>query len=274
VVAHTSLGKLLVLAVAATSVVLSPAMTVAARGGTPRIEDVEQSLVQDRSYKVRVEAALILGRLKDPRSVPALISALRDPHPAVRATAAQALGRIGDQSAREPLLRAHQDGNRFVRRMSGEAIRALQKARTPDPAVATNRPTGRPAFDVKPMGDRSHKATPALRGRMRDFVTTHLRSVGDITVSDNQEPGFVVDGAIKELSMTTGPDLVQVGCSVQLVVSKHPSGGVFLLTSGEAMVQKPAHQFKPQQKAGMEMEALEHAVRGASEDLLQSLRRQ
>jgi len=273
VVAHTSIGKLLVLTIAAASVALSPAMTEAARGGTPRIEDVEQSLVQDRSYKVRVEAALILGRLKDARSVPALISALRDSHPAVRATAAQALGRIGDPSAREPLLRAHQDGNRFVRRMSGEAIRALQRARTPDPAVATNRPTGRPAFDVKPMGDRSHKATPALRGRMRDFVTTHLRAVGDITV-DSQEPGFVVDGAIKDLSMTTGPDLVQVGCSVQLVVSKHPSGGVFLLTSGEAMVQKPARQFKPQQKATMEMEALEHAVRGASEDLLQSLRRQ
>ncbi|HET6281943.1 MAG TPA: HEAT repeat domain-containing protein [Polyangia bacterium] len=273
--AQTSISKLLVLTVAATSLILSPAVTQAARGGAPRIEDIEQSLTADRSYKVRVEAALILGRLKERRSVAALITALRDSHPAVRATAAQALGRIGDQSARDPLLRAHQDGNRFVRRMSGEAIRALQaKARNPDPQVATTRgPTGRPAFDVKPMGDRSHKATPALRGRMRDFVTTHLRSVGDITVS-NEEPGFVVDGSIKELSMTTGPDLVQVGCSVQLVVSRHPSGGVFLLTSGEAMVQKPANQFKPQQKATMEMEALEHAVRGASEDLLQSLRRQ
>lgn len=255
------------------AIAVMPAAAWAAKG-RPRIEDVEQSLMQDRSYKVRVEAALVLGRIKDRRSVPSLISALRDGHPAVRATAARALGKIGDPGARDALMRAHQDGNPFVRRMSGEAIRALAKARVETAATPTTGASGRPAFDVKPMGDRSHKATPALRGRMRDFVTIHLRAVGDITVSNQQEPGFVVDGAIKELSMTTGPDHVQIGCSVQLVVSKHPSGGVFLLTSGEAMVQKPTHQFKPQQKAVMEMEALEHAVRGASEDLLQSLRRQ
>src|SRR4051812_37169167 len=47
----------------------------------PRIEDVEDSLLHDPSYKVRVEAALILGKLREQRSVPALIAAAHDGHP-------------------------------------------------------------------------------------------------------------------------------------------------------------------------------------------------
>src|SRR4249920_3963783 len=38
-----------------------------------KIGDVEESLSRDSSFKVRVEAALILGRLHQVRSVPALI---------------------------------------------------------------------------------------------------------------------------------------------------------------------------------------------------------
>ena len=56
-----------------------------------RIEDVEDALAHDRSYKVRVDAALVLGRLRQSRSIPALIGALRDPNPAVRASIAWAL---------------------------------------------------------------------------------------------------------------------------------------------------------------------------------------
>src|SRR6516164_10418297 len=45
------------------------------------LADVEDSLAHDPSYKVRVDAALVLGRLRQPHSVPALIAALGDAHP-------------------------------------------------------------------------------------------------------------------------------------------------------------------------------------------------
>ena len=47
----------------------------------PQIEDVEYSLVHDPSYKVRVDAALILGKLHQQHALPALIVASKDPHP-------------------------------------------------------------------------------------------------------------------------------------------------------------------------------------------------
>ena len=243
-----------------------------------RIEDVEQSLVHDHSYRVRVGAALVLGGLGKRRSVPVLIQALGDSHPAVRATAAQALGRIGDPSAGAALARAEQDGSPMVRRMAGQARRALPgptKAE-PDERPEAARPLRRQrlAFEVKAMGDRSHHAGAALREHMREVLTDELRPVGDIDSGLAATRGFVIDGVIKNLSFAMHPDRVEVTCAVQLVISKQPSGGVFLLTSGEAVVQKPRRHFKVQHRPRMEVEALEGAVRGASEDLRRHLARQ
>ena len=58
-----------------------------------QVQEVEESLARDPSYKVRVEAALVLGRLHQMRSVPVLIAALRDSNQAVRASAVRSLGR-------------------------------------------------------------------------------------------------------------------------------------------------------------------------------------
>jgi HEAT repeats len=250
------------------------ALIAEARGRTPRIEDVEQSLNHDPSYRIRVDAALVLGRLQQTRSMPALIRALGDAHPAVRATAAQALGRIGDPAAGDALARAEHDGSPMVRRMAAEARRTLK----PPVARAVEVRDGhrpRPAFEVKAMGDRSHRAGPALRAHMRDVLTNELRPVGDIAVSGAApSTGFVIDGVIKNLSFATRRDQVEVTCAVQLVISKQPTGGVILLTSGEAVVQKPRRHFKSRNRSSMEVEALEHAVRGASEDLRRHLAQQ
>lgn len=59
----------------------------------------------DRSWSARRYAAEALGRLSDPRAVPALIEALRDDNPLVRPAVALALGRLGDKEAVAALKR-------------------------------------------------------------------------------------------------------------------------------------------------------------------------
>jgi hypothetical protein len=243
-------------------------------GGRPRIEDVEQSLAHDPSYRVRVGAALVLGKLGEPRSVPALLSALGDGHPAVRATAAQSLGKIVDpvsvEAVRAGLTRAAQDSSPLVRHMAAAALRAHDHhAGGSGGGGSGGRAPVALVFEVKPMGDQSHHAGQALRVHMRDVVADQLRPLGD--VSGGGPRGFTIDGVIKDLSMNSLPDTVEVVCAVQLVVSRRPTGGVFLLTTGEAVVQRPRRQFRPQYRASMEIEALESAVRGASADLVQHL---
>jgi hypothetical protein len=262
----------LLLAVAVTLLALASLATARARQA--RIEDVEQSLIHDPSYRVRVGAALVLGRLRNPRSVPVLIRALGDANPAVRASAASSLGQIGDPAAREPLVRVKQDPSPMVRRNVEKALSEL-----PEPTRRATPPTtegrrARPSFDIKAMGDRSHHAGPALRQHMRDVLTAELAPVGDVAQPPDPARGFVIDGVIKNLSFAMHPDRVEVTCAVQLVVSRQPTGGVFLLTSGEAVVQKPRRHFRTQNRTGMEVEALESAVRGASEDLRRHLAQQ
>ena len=270
----------LLIAVFAAGLVAAGARAVRA---APRIDEVEDALAHDRSYKVRVEAALILGRLRQTRSIPALIGALRDANPTVRASAARALGAIGSPIARDAVAKAVSDPVPVVRRVAREAMKQLGGGGDLDsdtpPAPTPGAPAIRPragkklSFEIKQMGDQSNKANTALRSHMRDFIVAQLRPFGDVAPREN-EGMFAVDGVIKDLTTNThGPD-VETNCAVQLVLSRQPGGGVFLLTSGEATVQRPKRQFRPHQKPGMEVEALENALRSASEDLLNQIARQ
>src|SRR4051794_33153923 len=57
-----------------------------------------RALVTGADFRLRVSAALSLGKTRSKAAVPALTNALDDAHPAVRAAAAAALGVLGDRS--------------------------------------------------------------------------------------------------------------------------------------------------------------------------------
>lgn len=64
-----------------------------------------RDLSQSPDFRVRVSAALYLGRVKPPGAREALEAALADAHPAVRVAAASALGALGDPTAVTALAR-------------------------------------------------------------------------------------------------------------------------------------------------------------------------
>jgi len=241
----------------------------------PQIEDVEDSLVHDPSYKVRVEAALILGKLHQQHSLPALIVASKDPHPAVRASAVRSLGLIGDPGGRDPVLAALHDPSPTVRHMARDALRGFG---TGDDAVAREagvpsirRRPAKMSIEVRPVGDPRNQAGPVIRSHMRDFLVEQLRPLGDVSADEGASTTYAVGGVIKSLAIARGGSDVEVVCAVQLIVMRQPGNALFLMTSGEARVQKPKRHWRPQQQASMELEAVEGAVRGASEDLISQL---
>lgn len=211
-----------------------------------------QALAGDRSEKVRTQAALVLARTMDPRATPFLIQALNDPSPVVRAMAAQSLGDGGDDSARAPLATATGDVSPLVRRHAAAALRAIGERQ-----AAT-------IIEVKPMGDQTHKASDELRQHMRRFVAWELKSW-----KKRAPGGYAVDGAIKTLSTSARSDLVEVKCAVQLVLSTGNGKAIVMMSSGEAIVQRQKRQFRPVMQRAMELDALENAVRGASDELRQ-----
>ena len=212
---------------------------------------------------------MILGKLRQQRSVPALIAAARDSHPAVRASSVRSLGLIGAPAGRDAVVAALHDPVPTVRHMARDALRGLggiddSTPRQPgEPGI--RRRSGRPplSIEVKPVGDPEQLAGPVLRSHMRDFLVEQLRPLGDVSPAEGQAT-YAVGGVIKNLSIARGGPDVEVICAVQLVVMRQPGNALFLMTSGEARVQKPKRQWRPQLQASMELEAVEGAVRGAS----------
>ena len=66
-----------------------------------------------------------LGEMKDPRSVPALIKALKDDNRYVRAQAAKSLGRIGDGRAKGALEALLKDEAESTRRAAQQALEKI-----------------------------------------------------------------------------------------------------------------------------------------------------
>ncbi|MCR4392534.1 MAG: HEAT repeat domain-containing protein [Candidatus Acetothermia bacterium] len=86
--------------------------------------------VQGRETRIRQEVALTLGKIRDPRAIPALVAALEDPESAVRWRAAMSLVRFGDPSvipAIEAALATEQDP--FAIEQMQKAIADLLKVR-------------------------------------------------------------------------------------------------------------------------------------------------
>jgi hypothetical protein len=233
------------------------------------------------SYKVRLEAAGLLARSKDSRVLPALAhAAVSDPNPLVRGVVLRLLaknpgGDANSDRARAAIKRALNDPQAEVRAQAARSLAELA-AFSDEPApppVAHVQPRGSLLIAVRAMGDKTGRARPELRERMKSAVIGNLRREPRVAVAEGPTPevAYIVDGSIARLEH--GPrshDLMESTCAVELVVSRPPHG-IVLVASGEASVQKPRSQFRPVLREPMDDEALEYAVKSAHENLARFL---
>lgn len=109
------------------SLLLLPVWTsdAAAQGSSDRLVQA----LRDPSFKVRLQAAILIGKRKLVRTAPALRDALDDDHDAVRAAAAVSLGKLGDQDARVRVVRLLRHDNDLVARAAEKSLVLLDKAK-------------------------------------------------------------------------------------------------------------------------------------------------
>lgn len=110
-----------------------------AMGSRASIDRLASTLATDPSYKVRLQAAVLLGRSRDGRAVEVLLEALEaDAHPTVRAACAAALGALGDPRAVPGLLgRVGLDASTFVRDEARRSLARMPREAGVGPAVET-----------------------------------------------------------------------------------------------------------------------------------------
>jgi hypothetical protein len=217
-----------------------------------RVDDLSRRLRGDPDYKVRLSAALNLGKLADPRGVPALIDALEDTDKSVRSVAASALGKLVDESVPADVAARAIAGLERAARDGGEAARALEAVRAARARVVTTPPRPPPSggvyVEIGPMADATKKAPAGLLPKMREVVTQSLakRAPGfvlrwpsggsptELELKRNGTRAFYVEGSLTVLNVTRAPP--HVACTISLVLATYPQKSMFGFMKGGAEV--------------------------------------
>lgn len=219
-----------------------------------RVDDLTRQLGGDPDYKVRLSAALNLGKLGDKRAVFGLTTALRDADKTVRGVAAAALGRLVDSTVPTDVVGrtiaelaqvAKSDVDGFVR---GQAERALTTLRALGPGGATGKGV---YVEVGPMADSTKVSSPEIRPVMRSTVAGALAkkpsfvtewpggkapSRAELTRSGTAA-AFYIDGTLTNLEVARKGRMAEITCNVSLLVATYPEKSMFAFPSGGGVVQ-------------------------------------
>ncbi len=255
------------------------ALTVSVSARADKIDDLARALMQDPSYKVRVQAALVLGKLADRRAVPALINALRDENESVRGVAATSLGRIGDRSAASALSNAARgDASEFVRGQAQKALDLFAQSGTPK---GGGTPSAGARFYLTVGFQGASKGGPQYGQLVRDALARELQKLPRVTLSLGGESatqsalsarhldGFIVDGQIQRLQASSAGGQAQIDCDLKAFVATYPAKSIKMMTTEGASLQTGSGA---QETESAKRDCLAAAVEAVREDVGKFLR--
>jgi hypothetical protein len=238
-----------------------------------QVEELCRALVEDSNYKVRVQAALVLGKLRDTTAVGPLTKALTDANKTVRAIAAQALGQIADPSAAAPLRALlKRETDPFVKTQAEKALASFTAAASKKARIYLD--FGPFTGGVKTAGAEGPKIIQeALRKELGKLpvVTLSLSAPDHKNFAKTGMLGFHIDGNITRLDDTFGGGSLETSCDVKVMVARWPSKSIILWTNAGASLQSGS---RPQDKETARRECLEASAGQLGEDLAKFFRSQ
>ena len=224
-------------------------------------------LLEDDSYKVRVQAAQLLGRLGDPGGAEPLARALNDSNKLVRWMSAQALGRLGVASS-APALKA------LLEREQDQAVRVQAERAL---ALVGVKPNGGKIFLT--FGSFSGGAGGADANALEVLRSALRRELGKLpsvtfesrTAGGGSPAGFLIDGNVSRLENGLVGGAMEINCDVKVMVARWPSKSIILWTNAGAAVQGGS---RPQDIANARRDCLEASAGQLGEDLSKFLQSQ
>jgi hypothetical protein len=225
--------------------------------------------LSDQSYKVRLQATLMLAKIKDRRAVPALIHALSDGSPLVRGMAAHALGVIGDSRALAPLKERRSDRDALVRKRVRVAIDQIKKQQASAPKKSMII-----LLRLASVGDNTKKGK-ALVPTLRRLWSERLESDPRVALASELHPvagqrAYELTTSILKITSERRGEFLESTCNVNLVLGDH-KGSIVMMTNGEATVQVMARSQRPGQEKEVILDALGEAVGSVHANLLRFL---
>ena len=230
-----------------------------------KVEDLSRLLLENDSYKVRVQAAQLLVKLGDRAAVGPLSRALGDSNKTVRWMAVQGLGRLGDASAVpaiKTLLGREKDG--AVRAQAEKALAAL--------SGGGPRKGARIFLTFGSFRGGVRSADAGALEILRSALRRELSKLSSVTFEESRSGntgsgapvGFLIDGNVSRLDDALSGSS-EINCDVKVMVARWPSKSIILWTSAGAAVQGGG---RPQDVANSRRDCLEASAGQLGEDLM------
>jgi hypothetical protein len=233
-----------------------------------KVEDLCKAVVEDPNYKVRVQAALVLGKLGDASAVPSLIKALSDQNSTVRGIAASALGQLGDASAGDPLRElVKRESEGFVRTQATKALAVLSGGGSGGKRAKIYLNFGPFTGGVKAAGPDAAKIIQDALARelgKLPVVTLTLSPADQHSFPKTGLQGFFIDGNITRLDDVLAAGGSETSCDVKVMVARWPTKSIIMWTNAGASLQSGS---RPRDKDGARRDCLEASAGQLAEDL-------
>ncbi|HEX8794153.1 MAG TPA: HEAT repeat domain-containing protein [Polyangiaceae bacterium] len=268
------------LAVAGLSLTCAPRLAFALDSTDPL-----RDLARSADFRVRVSAAVTLGRTRPPGAREALEIALGDKHPAVRIAAANALVELGDPLAVAALgRRLGSESSPSVKAQMQSAIQQLQRGVTADQGGGRRGlgPSVRYVVRLGPMRNATSIRGDEMRTVLHDAIRSRARALkgaavapdGDSTLlsqaSGRRLPVMTLEGSLTQLAETRIASGFQVQARVECLVRREQvlkgtlTGGATTYGTSPTLSDLGRRRLQDDAVAG----AVESALRGADQGLL------
>jgi hypothetical protein len=230
----------------------------------PGIEELVGQLRDGKDFRVRVQAALQLGKSMSPQALGPLVSALDDDNASVRAAAVAALESLGDMRAIAPLKEHRLDRSDAVRKQIKSSLAELeaQTLDTPKAKVLVKLGIMKNGSGVKSKRIESDLAQ-ASRKKLSELPGVRVLVEGD-DGSGKKTPVVMVTGSVEQLKASREGSSIVYTAKVEYVLHTMPEQSIAAKVSGSASAQASEQEANDQTRsAQLRKEVLEAAIASA-----------
>lgn len=272
-----------------------------------RVGELAKLISSSSNEKSRLAAVVALAKIGDRTTLKPLVTAAADPSAKIRVVAVVALGRLSHKAAL-PTLRnlANDDTDDDVRKNARTAAIAVARANNlPDPfagnpVVADSEPTtpkkARAGFGNQPRvlqarpevyvviktaaddspGNADKNARKGHADLLRRVLADQCRATPSVTsiASEASRYGLEtrnIDLSVTKLDVSRSGGYIEIDAQLRLAISD-ASGKMLSFLSGGAKVQVRQQTFDAKNLPNLRREALENAMRGMFDKLVNHLR--
>lgn len=240
-----------------------------AAAARPSVSELVEKLRTSSDFRLRVQAALELGKTEPGRALLPLVVALEDKHASVRTAAAAALKVLGDPEALHALEQHRYDSSEPARKQIQQAIDSLRSARPKD------EPKPQLLVKLAPVRNGTRVKSPSIERTILAESRKKLDELPGIDVLPSDDaistraeredvPVVLVTTSIQKLSAVRDGDSIVYSANIEYLVHTMPDETIAARVAGSASTSATEQDAKNKSKsAELRREVVEAAVKSA-----------